>query len=99
MACISSERRAELEARKATLDTRIAALDAAYLDALESGGVKSYSFNSGEGSQRTEYRTLEEMQDALDRMEAQRQRIINILAGKGIMYSGLRRKGYYRGYY
>ena len=56
-----NELNTKLAKKEALLEKAYLALDSS----LEAGDVKSYRFDSGEGSQRTELRTFTEIQDMI----------------------------------
>ena len=95
MPCISAERKARLTAQLIRKETQ---LDNLYTAMGEFDGVASYKFDSGEGLQQTKYRTIGEIQDIIDRIEAQIDRIQRILYGTGLVNITLRRKRYCNGY-
>ena len=89
MAFISSALQTRLEARLAAKETRLAALYAADgpLD-----GIKEYRIDTGEGSQRTEYFTPKELEQAIDILERQIDALYRKLSGKGLVNMNLRRR-------
>lgn len=92
MSCLTASTRSRLLARKTTLETLITAAEAALTSALETGDVESYTFDSGEGSQRTKYRSLEDIQKNLDWLYSRLDFITRRLNGTGIVNLNLRRK-------
>lgn len=94
MSCLTAERRTELEERlqkkQALLETMYTALD-------NFDGVREYRFDSGEGMQQTKYYSLADIQNKIDIIESQIDRINRILNGTGLNNINLRRKGYYDG--
>jgi 6-phosphogluconolactonase (cycloisomerase 2 family) len=70
------------------------ALTALYTSMTEqsASGVESYKFESGEGSQQTKRRSLTEIQDQIDRLEASEAHLINALYNMGLISVQLRRK-------
>jgi hypothetical protein len=54
--------------------------------------MESYEFDSGEGKQRTTRRTLKEIQNNIDQLEAKERSLINDLYGMGLVAIRLRRK-------
>jgi 6-phosphogluconolactonase (cycloisomerase 2 family) len=84
--------------KKALMTTQLtqvqAALTSAYTALTEgaASGVESYAFDSGEGSQRTTRRSLKEMQDIIDVLEAKQDHLINELYNMGLIAVALRRK-------
>ena len=90
MSCLSSTRRAELQAQLTSELARLATLEAAYEQSLE-GGVKSYRFDSGEGSQRTDRQSPKEISDLIDTTQARIDLLRRKLRGQGIVNINLRR--------
>lgn len=88
MACLTNVEKQKLRDDIAALDLQIAALNEAIKN---SSGIESYKFDSGEGSQTTKYRSLTEMIDTRDCLNAERNRLCNILGGKGLANMRLRR--------
>ena len=81
MACLSSQERAELEAQIIVLEARVAALNAAFLSG--SIEVEMYSLDTNEGKQTTKYRSLSDLQDALDASESRLNSLRRKLRGQG----------------
>lgn len=74
-------------------------LDDAYLAAVTTGDVKSYKFDSTEGAQWTTFRSLTEMQDALDSLDARINHFLRKAGpGGGVVLLNLRRKNYHYSY-
>lgn len=96
MSCLSSTRRAELIAQLNKKLAQLENLNAAYDDMIESGSIKSYRFDSGEGSQRVEYRSLDDVQKSISHLEAQIERLRTKLRGGGLSNLNLRRKQYFQ---
>lgn len=95
MSCLTTERRTELEERLTKKEAQLVKLYEA-LDNFD--GVKEYKFQSAETMQQTKYSTIKEIQDMIDRLEAQIDRINRILNNTGLKTIVLRRKGYH-GFY
>lgn len=55
-------------------------------------GIKSYSFDSGEGSQKVARRDFTEIQNKIDLLEAKERHLINELSNMGLVSVRLRRK-------
>jgi multidrug resistance efflux pump len=85
------QRVARLRAQLARVRAAIAALDATYLQ-LATSLADSYKFDSGEGSQSTNRKKLEDVRTQIDVLEAQEAHIINELYGMGVVNMRLRRK-------
>lgn len=85
------DRKARLRAQLAKVQ---AALDALYNSFMELAGttVESYTFDSGEGIQKTKRRDLTTILDNISRLEATENHLINEIAGMGLVSIRLRRK-------
>lgn len=92
MACINPRTRARLIANLAKKESQLAKAEIAYEALLTE--IKEYRFDSGEGSQRTEYRSTAELETAIDRLEKQIEDIHRRLSGTGVVNINLRRKHY-----
>jgi tetrahydromethanopterin S-methyltransferase subunit B len=99
LACnnLSSTRVAELEAQLTKLESSLEKAYTAYDSALETGGVKSFKFDSGEASQWAQYHSLSDISDQIDRIEARIDYINRKLNGRANVILALRRK--YNTYY
>jgi len=95
MICLSAEERAEIEAQIVILEARRDALNAAYLSG--SVEVKMYSLDTNEGKQTTTYRSLKELQEALESTESRLNSLRRRLRGQGNTNMRLRRHGGYCG--
>ncbi len=86
-----SERKVRLQAQLASVQ---AALDNLYTVRTEMAatGAKSYAFDSGEGSQKTTRRSLQEIIDAIRELEATERHLVNELYGMGLISVKVRRK-------
>ena len=62
--------RTEIEAELEALETELTALSAAYASVLASG-MKSYKFDSGEGSQSATYMSIKDIKEAIDLTRSQ----------------------------
>ena len=89
MSCLSSTRRAELIARLVKKRAQLVLVEEA-LDAAI-GGPEAYKFDTNEGSQWLKDRTLKELNDLSDTLEAQIDWITRRLNGTGIVNMNLRR--------
>lgn len=94
MACINTSTRARLIASLAKKEAQLLKAEEAYDDALTS--IKEYRFDSGEGSQRTEYRSVNELKTTIDALETEIEAIHRRLNGTGLVNINLRRKRYGR---
>ena len=94
MPCLHPDIRAKYTTELARVRTQISNLSDALDSALENSEVEEYSFNSGEGSQKTVRRDIDKMIKSLDRLEAKEARIMKKLLGRGVVNLNLRRKRY-----
>ena len=92
MGCLTSTKRAILQARIDKLDEQIDALETALDGAIVTMGVEDFRFDSGDGSQRQTNRNPKEINDLLDDLNARRDRYQRILDGTGVVSIGLRRQ-------
>lgn len=92
MACLTADRRAELEEQLTRKEIQLTTL---YTSLENFDGIQEYQFSSGEAMQKTKYRSLTEIQGIIDKVEAQISRIRRILGNDGLNNIILRRKGYY----
>lgn len=76
---------------RTTLQTRLASLNTAYNSAL-TGGIESYKLDTGEGSSAVKYRSLKDMDDAIDRISSRINTINALLRGTNLVNLNLRRK-------
>ena len=90
MAQLISSRHNRILARIAVLEVQLAALDAALLTASASDTLE-YRFDSGEGSQRKEFRNLGEMEKAQRSLEKRIEYLYTRLEGTGLVKMRLRR--------
>ena len=91
MICLSAEQRAEIEAQIVVLEARAAALNEAYLSG--SVEVKQYSLDTNEGKQVTTFRSLKELQEAIESTESRLNSLRRKLRGQGNTNMRLRRYG------
>lgn len=89
--CLTTSRRAQLQARLTRKIAQLDLLNDAYDDALGSGGVLSYRFDSGEGAQQTKFRSLEDMRKAISALESDINRLEQKLNHRGITQMNMRR--------
>ena len=97
MACLPSWLRAKYKADLVRVQAQIANLETAIEDAYTNAEVEDYSFDSGEGKQRTKRRSIKELNQVLESLEKTEMRIMRKLYGQSLVNMNLRRKGY--GYY
>ena len=95
MLVITTELKILLEAR---LVSKIARLARLYATEDANDGIREYRFDSGDGSQKTEYFTPKEMGDEIYKLERQIDSINSRLNGTGVINLVLRRKGYHGNY-
>lgn len=93
MTCLSASTRAEITARIERLNTQLTAANDT-LDNAATGGILEYRFDSGEGAQRVEYRSMNEMLKIIDWLEARIGALTRRLNGAGLSTMTLRRKIY-----
>jgi hypothetical protein len=90
MAQLMTSRHARIVARITALEAQLAALDAALITASTSDTLE-YRIDSGEGSQRKEFRNLAEMQKAQKNLEGLIEWYYAKLEGRGLGNMNLRR--------
>lgn len=91
MSALTTAKRAELEAELAVLETRLALYVAAEANALASG-MKSYKFDSGEGSQSATYMDVDKLSEKIDLIKSQIASKERVLTGGGFRRITLNRK-------
>lgn len=96
MACILPSTRARIVARIAKNETLLAEAEEALSSSLTP--YKEYRFDSGEGSQKTEYKDPRQLKQIIDSLEAQIEADYRRLNGTGVVNINLRRKRYFRRY-
>lgn len=96
MSCISSTERARIVAQITTKEAQLAALNTAYTAALTASEIKSYKFDTGEGSQSTTRRDPAELYSQIRQIEMQLDRLYRRLNGGGIVNLNMRRRSYVR---
>jgi hypothetical protein len=94
MACLSASLRAKYEADLIRVQEQLAKITITIDSALENGEVEEYSFNSTEGNQKTVRRSLKELYEIQEKLEATEARLIRRLGGRGLVSMNLRRKRY-----
>lgn len=90
MACLSSSRRAQLNARLTQKNTQLTAANALY-EQLLADPTASYRFDSGEGMQQTASKKLAEVSKQISKLETEVDRIQRQLGGGGIVNLNMRR--------
>jgi hypothetical protein len=91
MSALTAAKRTELEAELTVLETRLAALNTAY-NSILSSGMKSYKFDSGEGSQSATYMSITDLQNNIDLVASQIASKKRVLTGGGFRRFTLNRK-------
>jgi hypothetical protein len=86
-----SNRKARLQRQIVAVQAQIESLET-ILTEMSATGTQSYAFDSGEGSHRTTRRSLEDIQNSLDRLYARESHLINELYNMGVVSMKLRRK-------
>lgn len=94
MSCLSSYLRTKYQADLARVQAQLAEIDTAVTSAMTNGEVEEYRFNSGEGQQMTRRRSLKELLDVQEKLEAKEAKILRKLNGRGLVNMTMRRKGY-----
>jgi len=92
MATMTQARRTEIESRVTELEKLIAANYASMEQGLETGGVESFKFDSGDASQWARFRTAEDMLKSMDILWKQVDFWNRKLNGTSNTYIMLRRK-------
>lgn len=95
MICLSAVERAEIEAQIVILEARRDALNTAFLSG--SVEVEMYSIDTNEGKTTTKYRSLSDMQDAIDSTYSRLNSLRRRLRGQGNTNMRLSRHGGYCG--
>lgn len=96
MAFFTASRKAAIEAKITKKEAQLLKLETAYDEA--STQIAEYRFDSGEGSQRTEYRGLGEISKEMERLEKEIDALQRKLLGIGVVNMNLRRKQYRGGF-
>lgn len=91
MSALTTAKRTELEAELEALETELTLLTAAYASVLSSG-MKSYKFDSGEGSQAATYMSIEDIKRNLDLTRTQIATKKRVLTGGNMRRFTLNRK-------
>jgi hypothetical protein len=91
MSGLTAAKRTEIEAELAELETDLTALTAAYRTVVSSG-MKSYKFDSGEGSQSATYMSVKDLKEAIDLTRSQIASKKRILTGGHMRRMTLNRK-------
>lgn len=94
MACLPQSLYIKYTNDLARVRSQIAKLEIAIDSALDNSEIEEYSFNSGEGQQRTKRRDIDKLLKTLSKLENRERWLINKLGGRSLMNVNLRRKGY-----
>lgn len=93
MVCLPSWKRKRLILRRDKLISQIDALDITMDEAITSGKFASYEFDSGEGKQKTTYRSINELEKLRETLEARLARVFNELSCRSVVNLNLNRYG------
>jgi len=91
MSALTAAKRTEIEAELEALEAELVLLTAAYASVLASG-MKSYKFDSGEGSQSATYMSIKDIKEALDLTRTQIASKKRVLTGGHMRRMTLNRK-------
>ena len=94
MSALTAEMRTEIEAELTALETELAEYVAARTHILTSG-MKSYKFDSGEGSQSATYMNIKDIKEAIDLTRSQIASKKRVLTGGHMRRMTLNRKPTY----
>jgi hypothetical protein len=94
MSCINSNTAARIRARIIKNEALLEKAEAAL--ALSFTHIKEYRLDTGEGSQKTEYKDPRQLQQVIDSIESSLERDYRRLNGTGLVNMNLRRKHYFR---
>lgn len=93
MSCLSTSTRSDIQTKITRLQAQLVIANDT-LDSAVGNEILEYRFDSGEGSQRTEYRTFSEMTKIIDWLESRIDYLTRRLNGTGLSNLNLRRKQY-----
>ena len=91
MSRLTTAKRTELEEELEALEAELVLLQAAYSNALSSG-MKSYKFDSGEGSQQVTYMSVKDLKESIDLTRSQIKSARRVLTGGNLRRFTLNRK-------
>lgn len=94
MSALTAAMRTEIEAELEALETELAEYVAARTQILSSG-MKSYKFDSGEGSQSATYMNIKDIKEAIDLIRSQIKSKKRVLTGGHMRRMTLNRKPTY----
>lgn len=92
MGCLTSTQVAAIQAEITTLNTQIAAFEAAYLAAAGNSEIEEYRFNSGEGNQMAKRRSPKQLREEINALKATKSRLQRKLNGTDNVNMNLRRR-------
>ena len=98
MSVLTAAKRTEIEAELAALEAELVLLNAAYASVLASG-MKSYKFDSGEGSQSATYMSVKDIKENIDLTRSQIASKKRVLTGGHMRRINLNRKPTYTGFW
>ena len=98
MSALTAAKRTEIEAELTALETELAEYVAARTSILASG-MKSYKFDSGEGSQSATYMNIKDIKEAIDLIRSQIASKKRVLTGGHMRRMTLNRKPTSDGYF
>jgi len=90
MVYINSTRNARIRARIETKESQLTAAETALENAMTE--IESYSLNTGEGTQTTKHRKIEDLLEAIRILESEIDKLYRKLNGTGLINMNLRRK-------
>jgi len=91
MSVLTTAKRTEVEAELTALEAELTLLNTAYASVLASG-MKSYKFDSGEGSQSATYMSIKDIKAAIDLTRSQIASKKRVLTGGHMRRFNLNRK-------
>lgn len=89
MSCLTTARRAELNAELALIEASLTAARAAQLANYDKPA--SYRLDTGEGSQQVKSRTVGELRDEIRFLQGEKRNIDGKLNGRGLTFGRIRR--------
>lgn len=91
MPCLPSWKITALKARRDKLVSQLDLMDTTIDSAIESGRFTSLELDSGEGKEKSVYRSLSVLIKSRDALENELTRVLNKLTGRGVVNLGLKR--------
>ena len=92
MSCTLSTKRARWRSRLAKLEAQLVLIDTTY-DELATKPYDQYRFDTGEGSQHVRNKSLAELAKEQTRLQAEIDRLNNLICGSGITRISVNRRG------